>query len=72
MNNLDSQKDNFNKILSILCDGVERAISENKIIELQYKQKLLAISSFLEFVQAGADIRMEIGDDGKPKFIVNM
>lgn len=72
MNNLNSQKDDFDKILSILCEGVGRAIDENKIIEVKYKQKLLAISSFLEFIKAGAQVKMELSEEGKPIFIINM
>ena len=72
MNNLTSQKSDFDKILNILCEGVERAIDENKIIELEYKQKLLAMSSFLEFIKAGAQIKMEVNEEGKPTFVVNM
>ena len=71
-NKLNTDKENFDKILSILTDGVDRAIGENKVIDIEYKSKLLAVSAFLNFVKEGARIKLDVSDDGKPIFIVNM
>lgn len=71
-NKLNIDKENFDKILSILTDGVDRAIGENKVIDIEYKSKLLAVSAFLNFVKEGACIKLDVSDDGKPIFIINM
>lgn len=62
----------FNKVLTVLCSELDKIITSNVFDSTVNKQKISAISSFLEFIKAGADISVLPIDDNKATYIVEM
>ncbi len=64
------EKEEFNNVLESLCSGLDTIIDKEIFQELEYKQKLYAISSFLEFIKTGAEIKVLPFEDNKATFIL--
>jgi hypothetical protein len=61
-------EEDLNEVLEFLCESVKRVIDSEKIEDIKCKQKIYCISSFLEFIKAGADIKVLPFEDGKATF----
>lgn len=67
-----SDKDNFELLINFLCNNLQSIISKEVIQEKRYKQKLYAVSSFLEFIKAGASVSVLPVENGKVMFVIDM
>ncbi len=70
MSNMEDKE--FEKLINTLCDGVNTLIENNKFLLISNKKKLSAISAFLEFIKAGADVEAPVIEGEKVKFTVVM
>lgn len=62
----------FEKTLQVLCESMNKKIYSNQINSVRYKQKILALASFLEFIKAGANVSVETQEDNKITFIIGL
>lgn len=46
----------FNSTLNHICRTLDSAINSDEITDMRLRQKLFALSSFVEFLSAGADV----------------
>lgn len=71
---MDSFEENikFNKVLTVLCSELDKLIASNEFESNANRQKISAISSFLEFIKDGADISVLPIDYNKATYIVEM
>ena len=58
----------FDKTLQMFCYLANQVMNSSEISSVKYKQKMCAITSFLEFIKAGADISVENKTDDKVTF----
>lgn len=70
MNNQENQ--DFDKLINTLCDGINNLIENNKFVSIKNKQRITAVSAFLEFIKAGADVEAPVIEGDKVKFTVVM
>lgn len=61
-----------NDTIKTLCDIMDKVLKSGNINTIESKQKLCAISSFLEFLKAGADVTTETLENNMLAFIINM
>lgn len=66
------QTEYFEKTLQTLCYLTSQIMQSNKINSTEYKQKIFALASFLEFIKAGADVSVETRNDNKINFVINL
>ena len=69
---IEKEKQYINKKIDELCNIVNNVMSTNDLSNIENKQKMYAILSFLEFIKAGADITPKPIDSNSVSFIVNM
>lgn len=66
------EKQYVNDTIKTLCDIMDKVLNSGDINTITGKQKLCAISSFLEFLRAGADVTTETLENNMLAFIINM
>jgi len=66
-----SEKRKFNEFIGSLCNQMDNIIDKNVFCDIEYKQKTYAISSFLEFIKAGSDVKVLPIENNKATFIIN-
>lgn len=63
-----SEQQKYDELLDNICNSLDRAIEDETITDLAIRQKLSALSSFAEFIKAGADVRLDDLKDNIIKF----
>jgi len=62
----------YDKLLQVMCNELDKVVDKNIFIDVKYKKNVIAISSFLEFLKAGATIETNLTEDSKVEFILKM
>lgn len=62
----------YHNLLKSLCDGLDKIIEDNTFQDVEYKKNVTTISSFLEFLKAGASVTSEFVGDKKINFTIEM
>ncbi|MBQ7140219.1 MAG: hypothetical protein IJO32_01795 [Bacilli bacterium] len=71
MNNIN-ENEKFTEYLSHLCKNIDSVIEKDIYKEYAIKQKLYALSSFIEFLKAGASLDVLPIENEKVTFIINI
>ena len=62
----------YDKLLNYMCNELDKVIDKNIFVDVKYKKNVMAISSFLEFLRAGATIETKLTENNKIEFILKM
>ena len=54
---MNNSQYNFDKLISQICEALDFSIENANITDKVLRQKLFTLSSFVEFMKAGADIQ---------------
>ncbi len=68
----DSENIEFYNFIKCLSNYIDDVIKKNTFESNEYKQKLYAISSFIEFLNAGASVRVLPIENNNISFVISM